>query len=127
MCCANVAGSFVSTDMLLSGLQSQSEGLFAIGIPCDSYYTSRHQPLEGVSGSKEASMRPSIAHWNSKSLAVHHSHIKAYFSWRSEDGEGHEVCGAYGQGLKIDVRYDEAITKLFQTSYQNIYNMQKFC
>lgn len=92
----DVTGSLVSSDVLLSGLESHSEGLISVGIFGDTNDSSWDLSLKLFRGGKVTWMWSTISERNTHSLSRSYGDISAHLSWCLENGQ-RENIGTNGE------------------------------
>ena len=90
---ADVAGGLVSPDVLLPGLQRQSEAVVTINILGHPDHPPRHVSDVLLLGGEEASMRTTVTQRYSEPLTGAKSNVHTKLSWRLQDGESHQISG----------------------------------
>lgn len=90
---ADVAGSLLTTDMLLTSLESQSKSTSSGTVLGDTNDTSWQATLAGLLNSHESGVRTTESQGNTKSLRVTKSDIGTPFTGRSQKSQGRQVSG----------------------------------
>ena len=95
---ADVAGGLVSPDVLLPGLQGQSEAVVTVYILRHSDHPARHVSHILSPGGEEASVRPPVTKRDSEPLTGAQSDVHSKLPGRLHYCQGHQVSGANCEG-----------------------------
>ncbi|TFB01085.1 hypothetical protein CCMA1212_006819 [Trichoderma ghanense] len=95
---ADVAGGLFASDVLLSGLQSQTEGLVSSAILGHANQAARQTSLAALLNSHEGGMRPSVAQGNTESLGVSKGNVGTPLAGRRQESQVGEIGGGAQQG-----------------------------
>ena len=98
---ADVAGGLVAADVLLTGLQCQTQGWIPCRIPGLTHKTAGDLALVGVLGGKEGGMGPPETHRHTETLGAANSNVSAEGRHRSDQGLSQRIDGDRHQGPSI--------------------------
>ena len=88
---ADVGRGLLAADVLLSGLQRQSQRRSARGVPRDSHQPARQRPLVGLAHGDVGGVGPAEAHRHPESLGGAHHGVGAHLAGRSEHAQRQRV------------------------------------
>ena len=85
--CANVAGGFLSSNVLLARLEGQAVRWLALGIFGNADQTARHLAFERVARGEKGGVRTAVAERHAETLGASQGHIRAKLTGWGEQGE----------------------------------------
>ena len=107
---ADVGRGLLAADVLLAGLERQTQGRLALAVHGDAHEAPRHGALELVLGGEIGGMRSAETHGHTEALAVAHRHVRAPLARRREQREGQEIGGGHHRGtLGMQGRGERAV------------------
>ena len=95
---ADVRGSLVSPNMLLSCLESHTERAILPSIHRDADNSARHESCEIFRRCEERGMRSAKTQGDAESLTVPHCSIDTKLTWRFQKSQRHKVRGGTDEG-----------------------------
>jgi hypothetical protein len=98
---ADVAGGLLSSNVLLTGLESETESGLAESILGNTNETTGDLALVLLRGGEEGGMRATVAQRNTKTLGVANGDVGTKLTRRLEDGQGEQVGGGAEESLLL--------------------------
>lgn len=120
----DVTGGLVSSDVLLSGLESHSEGLISVGILGDTNDSSWDLSLKLFGGGKVTWMWSTIAERNTHSLSRSYGNVSAHCSWCLENSQRENIgtnCENHSRLLNLGGEFSVVVrvTKIVWGLYEH--------
>ena len=82
-----------AADMLLPGLEGETQGLFAVCVLGDADEAAGHLPFECVAGCHESGMGAAVAHGHTKTLGTADGDVGAPIAGGCKESQGEQVGG----------------------------------
>lgn len=98
---ADVASGLLSSNVLLTGLKSETESGLAESVLGNTNKTAGNLTLVLLRGSKEGGMRTTVAQRNTKTLGVANGDVGTKLTRGLEDGQGEKISGSTEEGLLL--------------------------
>eukprot|EP00906_Rhabdomonas_costata_P034222 RCo048178 len=98
---ADIAGGLLPLDVLLSGLQSHTEGRVALSVAADPNDPAGDQPLQRVRTGQKGGMGPTKSRRHPKALSRAHREVRAEFTRRFQQAQGQQVRHHHTEGLGL--------------------------
>ena len=93
MRCADVARRFLTTNVLLAGLQRHAQGHIAVTVFRNTDDTAGHVTLELILSAEESGVWTTKSHRHTEALGVTETDVGTPFTGRRNECERHDVCG----------------------------------
>lgn len=128
---ADIGCSFLSSNMLLSGLQRHSVGKFVVSIDRSSNDSSRHFPHILLSGWEKSRVRTAESHRHTKSLCRSEANISSHISWCLSQCQSQQIRCNNLHDLRLRlVNLVEELREIMQNTFgiRSLYDdTEKFC
>ncbi len=93
LCGTDVAGGFLTADMLFAGLHRQAVGRLAAAVDRDTDQSSRHHALVRIQRGEIRRVRTTVTERHAETLGAAHHHIGAELAWRRQQGQCQQIGG----------------------------------